>query len=179
VVPEAGETVPAAAEAVTALTETAPATVENFEDAVTQVGTRLPEIVSDVYRYRRLDIIVVKTLDGIQGFYRSDGMFSKMVNTWLPFDEIAIRWIRIGEADDDFYGDTEDWFNKDAYTEVAGFVENTPFYRFGSQVFKDVSDALGELVIPKGINVETKEEINRLLDFFGARITKHITERGF
>lgn len=119
-------------------------------------------VVSPVYRVGRHDVVVVETTVGRQAFYRSSGMNSGNPGKWYPVDEFMPHWL-----------------NKGQYTEGPGLVEGSPLHRLGSEEFARISKKLGEKSIPRGHDVpagkgETAEAtMNRILDFFGARTTKH------
>jgi RHS repeat-associated protein len=116
-------------------------------------GRPKPNIVSNVYREGDYDFLVVETSVGRQAFYRSSGKNSGMPNAWLPFDEFGAN------------------INKWGYTSRGGFPEGHPLRRFGSEEFRDISAALGELDIPAGAPVQSGEHGNQILDFFKTRIT--------
>ena len=114
------------------------------------------KIVSPVYRLAGRDIVIVETSVGRQAFYRSTGANSGSPGTWFPVDEVR---------------PVDGWFNKAAYTQGPGL------HRLGTTEFARISESLGKRSIPKGQQVPAgKSEIaevtlNRILDFFGARIT--------
>jgi len=112
-------------------------------------------VVSPVFREGAHDVVVVDTSLGRQGFYRSTGNNSGMPGTWLPFDEMGAN------------------VNKWGYTEMAGFQEGTPLFRFGNQEFRNISAELGQMDIPMGAPVQNGEHMNDILDFFGARTTQY------
>jgi RHS repeat-associated protein len=116
-------------------------------------------IVSPVFREGAHDVIVVETSLGRQGFYRSTGNNSGMPGAWLPFDEMGAN------------------VNKWGYTEMAGFQEGEPLFRFGNQEFRDISNELGNMDIPVGAPVQSGEHMNDILDFFGACITPYNINR--
>jgi hypothetical protein len=106
-----------------------------------------------------LDMIIVGTSQGWQGFYRSEGVNSGMPGRWLPFDEVFER--------DAFH--SEGWVNKMRYTEMGGIPkrlpngEPNPLHRFGNEENRNISDALGGMNIPPGER-RTPAQINNWLD---------------
>jgi hypothetical protein len=120
------------------------------------------KIISPVYRIGEHDFLVVDTSLGRQAFYRSSGRRSGQRGKWFPFDEIH-PW--------------NEWRNKAAYTQGPGLEKGTPLHRLGSEEFARISKGLGEMSIPEGQlvpagNNEIAEmTVNRILDFFRARIT--------
>lgn len=130
-----------------------------------QAGSALASsgrIVSPVYRVGRHDVVVVETTVGRQAFYRSTGTNSGNPGKWYPVDEFMPHWL-----------------NKGQYTQGPGLEKGNPLHRLGSEEFARISKKLGEKSIPRGHDVpgnprETPEAtMNRILDFFGARTTKH------
>lgn len=125
-------------------------------------------VVSPTYRIAGRDIVVVETSVGNQTFYRSSGANSGMPGEWLPVDEIR---------------PADGWFNKTAYVSGEGLSEGQPFHRFGSNEFARISEKLGRASIPRGqvVPAGTSEvpemTLNRILDFFNARITPTTTTR--
>ena len=101
-----------------------------------------------------LDVIVVETSDGRQGFYRSDGTNSGMPGRWLPFDEYTAGQI-----------------NKFDYTQRPGLEKGTPLHRFGSEEYRSISDELTNANIPEGAPLRSGEHLNQILDFFNARMS--------
>jgi hypothetical protein len=130
-----------------------------------QLGSLLRpvKIVSPVYRIAGLDIVIAETTAGRQAFYRSDGISSRMKGTWLPFDELVPQPGGF-------------WMNKKAYTQGPG-LEKPPLHRFGTEEFLRISKKLGKMSIPEGHDVPASKvesdwmQLNRILDFFGAKIT--------
>jgi hypothetical protein len=126
------------------------------------------KIVSPIYRIGTRDIVIVETKGGRQAFYRSTGANSGRPGQWFPVDE---------------FRPADGWFNKAAYTQGPGLEEGTPLHRLGTEEFARISKRLGELAIPKGQQVPAgKTEVqvmtlNRILDFFGVRITPTTTVR--
>jgi len=126
------------------------------------------KIVSPIYRIGIRDIVIVETEGGRQAFYRSTGANSGRPGQWFPVDE---------------FRPADGWFNKAAYTQGPGLEEGTPLHRLGTEEFARISKRLGELAIPKGQQVPAgKTEVqvmtlNRILDFFGVRITPTTTVR--
>ena len=88
-----------------------------------------------------------------QGFYRSSGHDSSMPGKWLPFDEIA-----------------GGWFNKTEYVQIPKG-DLLGLHRYGTQGMKQISNALDDLQLPRGQEVELGADVNRILDRFNARIT--------
>jgi hypothetical protein len=119
-------------------------------------------VVSPVYRLAGRDVVVVDTPVGRQAFYRSTGYNSGQPNKWLPVDEIR---------------PADGWFNKTSYTQASGFEPESPLFRLGSDEFAKISDELGKMelpqgqVVPAGVNENASVTMNRILDFFNARIT--------
>jgi len=116
-------------------------------------------IVGEVYRYSRRDIVFVRTSKGLQAFYRSTGESSDQRGKWFPFDEI-----------------TAGWYNKKSYCE--NIPEKSLLYRLGSQEFKIISEKLEKMNIPEGKLLDNGFKVNQLMDKQGARITANNVNRG-
>jgi hypothetical protein len=121
-----------------------------------------PKLVSPVYHLSGRDIVVVETSVGRQAFYRSSGTNSANPGTWYPVDEV-MPWAG--------------GFNKTAYVEGPGLEAGQRLHRLGTEEFARISKKLGQMSIPAGQPVpagvgEVEEmTMNRILDFFKARIT--------
>jgi RHS repeat-associated protein len=120
-----------------------------------------------------LDMVIVGTSQGWQGFYRSEGVNSGMPGRWLPFDEVFERDTALG---------SEGWVNKGRFTEMNGVPKRlpdgqpNPLYRFGSEENRDLSDALGRTNIPPGER-QSPAQLNRWLDDNGVPQQPHNTFR--
>jgi hypothetical protein len=118
------------------------------------------KVVSPVYRFAGRDVVVVESSLGRQAFYRSSGVNSGSAGQWFPVDEFL-----------------PGWFNKAAYTEGPGLTVGSPLHRLGSKEFLEISKGLGKMSIPRGAQVPAgtiegaETTLNKILDFFGARIT--------
>jgi hypothetical protein len=138
---------------------------------VGEVGGRIPtmdlgstpKVVSPVYRLGPHDFLVVETSVGRQAFFRSRGINSGKPGKWLPVDEIR---------------PADGWLNKDGYAKGTVLENGRRVTNWQlSPEFERISEGLGQMSIPKGQPVPAgKTEIdvqtmNRILDFFGARIT--------
>jgi hypothetical protein len=125
-------------------------------------------IVSPVYRIANRDVIVVDTQVGRQAFYRSSGANSGQPGRWLPVDE---------------FREFDGWFNKQGYVHGPGRELGQPLHRVGTGEFLRISDELGRMNIPRGMEAppgvteNARMTMNRILDFFGARITPATRQR--
>jgi hypothetical protein len=125
-------------------------------------------VISPVYRIADRDVIVVDTSVGRQAFYRSSGENSGQPDKWFPVDEF---WQHNG------------WFNKHAYTQGPGLKEGQPLHRLGTEEFARISNELDGMNIPRGFEAppgkteNAQMTMNRILDFFGARITPTTRQR--
>ncbi|NOT54861.1 MAG: RHS repeat-associated core domain-containing protein [Deltaproteobacteria bacterium] len=121
-----------------------------------------PRILSPtIYRFQDRDVTVVDTSFGPQGFYRSTGDNSAMRDRWLPFNGY-VPWMN--------------WWSKEAFT-TGNAKKGTPLYRFGNHEFQSISYALGEMNIPKGEELSSGMDVNRVLSTFGARVILGESER--
>jgi hypothetical protein len=110
-----------------------------------------------VYEYSGRRIVVVKTIKGLQPFYRRTGKGSKgeihegaQEGDWAPFNGIY-----------------QGWFVKDVYCTAGGFKRNDPLYRFGSKENVNISEWLKE-VDPRITNhTEDYAEVNAFLESTG------------
>jgi hypothetical protein len=125
-------------------------------------------VVSPVYNIAGRDVMIVDTSVGRQAFYRSSGVNSRQPGKWLPVDE---------------FREFDGWFNKEGYVHGPGRERGEPLHRVGTEEFARISDDLDRMNIPPGmeappgITENARMTMNRILDFFGARITPTTRQR--
>jgi hypothetical protein len=125
-------------------------------------------VVSPVYRIADHDVIIVDTSAGRQAFYRSSGEESGQRGRWFPVDD---------------FRESDGWFNKKGYIHGPARELGQPLHRLGTGEFLRISDQLGRMNIPRGmeappgITENARMTMNRILDFFGARITPATRQR--
>jgi hypothetical protein len=130
-------------------------------------GSRV-NVISPVYNIAGRDVIIVDTSVGRQAFYRSSGANSGQPGKWLPVDE---------------FRQVDGWFNKHAYVRGPGRERSEPLHRVGTEEFARISDELGQMNIPPGMEAppgvteNARMTMNRILDFFGTRTTPTTRQR--
>lgn len=109
-----------------------------------------PDSISTTIRFKDRDIIKVYKGDKVQPFYRSTGRNSGKEGTWFPFDGLEIFPL---------------WFDKRKFVWKPG-KNDVPehLHRYGTDEFKAISDRLGEMNLPEGIEMELEEVVRWLKD---------------
>ena len=108
------------------------------------------ELLPGVIKYAFRDIIRVRLENGeLQPFYKSTGVNSKRPGVWLPFDSISLF----------------SHFRKSRYShgiDADGDKLNTdhPLHRYGSEELKAISEALADIEIPDGFELEGPPYVN-------------------
>ena len=112
-----------------------------------------------VWRYSGREIVVVRTSQGIQAFYRRTGLGGirpgPQRGEWAPFDGFLA-------------GD----FAKDRY--FRGIDPSNPLYGFGNEEFREASRWIARQRLPDAIEVTEWRPIQLELQRLGARVAFHI-----
>ena len=118
-------------------------------------GTPIAIEIAGAWREGHHDVLLVKYSGRVQPFYRRSGFGSldempthgagAQKGQWAPFDGFLA-------------GD----YDKIRFGTEAGFPVGHPLRRFGTEEFRQISEQLGQMNIPKGMGISVKTEWDAL-----------------